>query len=156
MSESDKFAFIPPTPVKGSEQGSTPSLRNWTIPKLIAELQPSGILFPATVKKAELCRLLFSNPSQPQPFTSEEHVSLLTSLMQIHTVLNTLSTSAQLLQHRMDVMEPCLASVVVPAASSGPGPSGSFVGNTSLPLPLVVPSPFDCITICFSCSFYSC
>lgn len=146
--ESDKFAFIPPTPVSGSEHGSPPSLRNWTILKLIAELQCRGIPFSATARKAELFRLLFSSSSQPQPSTSAENVSLLTSLTQIYTVLNMLSTSIQLLQDRMDVMEARPARVEVAAAPTAPVLAGTSTGNTSVPLPVAIPSQLAVLPLC--------
>lgn len=88
VSESDELAFIPPTLTGGLGDGSTPSLRSWTVPRLTAELRHRGIAFPATARKAELFRLLFPSPEQPFPSTSSGQGSILSSLTQIYALLN--------------------------------------------------------------------
>ena len=114
VSDSEDQAFIPATPTRTSEHGSSPSLRSWTIPRLMAELRSRGISFAASARKAELFRLLFPTQAIQQPSTSADQASVLTALTQIHTMLNTLSTSVQLMQDRMDVLEARPAGAVVP------------------------------------------
>lgn len=55
----EDFASIPPPPAGASEHDSTPSLRSWTIPRLMAELRHRGISYPASAHKAELFRPFF-------------------------------------------------------------------------------------------------
>lgn len=67
----EDFASIPPpSPARGSEHGSTPSsLKTWTVPRLMVELQRRGISYPASACRAELFRLLF--PCASASYTSD-------------------------------------------------------------------------------------
>lgn len=104
VADSEDFASIPPSPARGSEHGSTPSLRFWTIPRLKAELQHRGISYPASAHKAELFRLLFPSASGsiPEQVTFR---SVGSSLPQIHPTLSLLATSFQELRARVVVLE---------------------------------------------------
>ncbi|XP_044133871.1 uncharacterized protein LOC122932142 [Bufo gargarizans] len=103
-SDIEEFVSLPPSP-RGSEHGSTPSLRAWTVPRLTAELLRRGIPFAATARKAELFSLLFPATPQARPAASGGNTTISNSLVQIHAVLNTLTSSIQDLQARMEVME---------------------------------------------------
>ncbi|XP_056429550.1 uncharacterized protein LOC130368988 isoform X2 [Hyla sarda] len=87
-----------------SDHTSISSLRNWSIPKLTAELVRRGIPYPATARKAELYRLLSSDTAGP----SNEEVSnctLHTSLTQLHALVNSLSSSLTDMQSRVEAIE---------------------------------------------------
>ena len=106
VADSEDFSFVPPTPPRGgSELGNSPSLRSWTVPRLMAELRRKGIPFPSSARKAELFRLCFPPLSQSSPATSAEHATVHNALVQVHALLNTLATSMVQLQERMEVME---------------------------------------------------
>ncbi|XP_056423233.1 uncharacterized protein LOC130362568 [Hyla sarda] len=103
-SEDEDNSSISLSPSRFSEQGSTMSLRSWTIPKITAELRRRGIPFSATARKAELFRLLCSKSSP----SSEDNVTLATinnSLLQLHVMLNSLLASLNDVQHRLEVVE---------------------------------------------------
>ncbi|XP_056409367.1 uncharacterized protein LOC130327128 [Hyla sarda] len=111
-----------------SDLGSIPSLRNWTIPKLTAELVRKGIPFPATARKAELYRLLVSEHSGPcdQAGPSSEEVSmqtLNTSILQLHTLINSLCS-------RVDTLECKSSEAPAPAPVVG---LTSAIPHTSVP-----------------------
>ena len=66
---------------------SRPSLRSWIVPKLMAKLTKRGIPFQASARKAELFRLLSSDPAgqnQEVVFTD----TIQTSLTQLYGIID--------------------------------------------------------------------
>ncbi|PIO10579.1 hypothetical protein AB205_0047030 [Aquarana catesbeiana] len=74
QADSEDFASTPSSPGADSANDDLQSLRAWTIPKLTAELRRKGIPYPATARKADLFRLLFSPPHywQQSPTSRQE------------------------------------------------------------------------------------
>ncbi|XP_044147721.1 uncharacterized protein LOC122935876 isoform X1 [Bufo gargarizans] len=111
-----------------SEAGSIPSLRSWTIPRLMAELSKRGIPFTASARKAELYRLLMSSAS-PQPQEEVSMATVQTSLAQIHLMLNNLTSSVTDIQSRLDTVE-SRGAVLTPPGPELAIPSTSAAGCT--------------------------
>lgn len=129
------FVSISPSSARESELGSVQSLRTWTVPRLIAELQRRGISYPASARKAQLFRLLFPRTAD----SSAEQVTLRTvaaSLAEIHTTLSSLATSCHELRSRVEVLEN-QPSPVSAAAAAGPVALADS-GSSSIPGPVSV------------------
>ncbi|CAH2299720.1 Hypothetical predicted protein, partial [Pelobates cultripes] len=103
----------PSTPVDNVETASPASLRFWTIPKIAAELRRRGIPYPATARKAELYRLLNTNPETPRPGTSTQAIDGSTPGLQ--ATMSTLLFSVNIINERLEKLENQVA-IINPAA----------------------------------------
>ncbi|XP_040264700.1 myomegalin-like [Bufo bufo] len=138
-SDIDDSLSVPETFVSG--QAGPSSLRNWTIPKLLAELNKRGIPHPASARKAELSKLLMTgpNPSRDQPGTS----SIQLSLVRLQSTMNTLVDSVADVQARVTELK-SWASLAPPALGPLATASTSICLTPGTPssIPQVAPSHF--------------
>ncbi|KAM4796146.1 uncharacterized protein WCC33_001281 [Rhinophrynus dorsalis] len=81
----------------------SPSLRGWTVGKLMAELTRQHIPFPASARKAELFKLLFSSPTPaqihppplPAPSATEQFAQITHMLADIQERVSSLENSSR-------------------------------------------------------------
>ncbi|XP_044128654.1 uncharacterized protein LOC122925402 [Bufo gargarizans] len=123
-----------------SGRSSNRSLRNWTIPKLIAELNRKGIRYPSSARKAELYRILMSEAGSSEEQSSLSSIQL--SLSQLQASINGLVNSVSDIQSRVEVLEvqpstsgQSQATVSTPAALQS-------LQGINIPTPQIVPSHF--------------
>ncbi|XP_073462542.1 uncharacterized protein [Aquarana catesbeiana] len=126
---SEDLASTPSSPGADSANDDLQSLRAWTIPKLTAELRRREIPFPATARKAELFRLLFSPPAAAQSGTQASLQSISSAITQLHSLVTTLSATVTDVQTRVGTLEVHQAA-----------PSLSTV-TTATPMPLLTGTP---------------
>ncbi|XP_044155356.1 uncharacterized protein LOC122941922 [Bufo gargarizans] len=124
-----------------SSQAGPSSLRSWTIPKLLAELNWRGIPHPATARKAELYKLLMTSPSTTAVQPEASAIQL--SLVQLQVTLNSLVDSVTDVRARVSELEsrpPVVPPAPVPLMT--PSTSGWLATGTPRPIPQVSPSHF--------------
>ncbi|XP_044141599.1 uncharacterized protein LOC122931592 [Bufo gargarizans] len=118
--ESDDNLSLPGSSVSG--RASNPSLRSWTVPKLVAELNRRGIRHPASARKTE------PEGSNDQPSLS----SIQLSLLQLQSTIGSLAGSVANIQARMGELEsrppaapPSPAPPAIPSTSQDTAPGTS-------------------------------
>ncbi|KAM4704361.1 uncharacterized protein WCC33_012775 [Rhinophrynus dorsalis] len=126
---------------------SSPNLyRSWTVAKIIKELQSRGIPYPASARKAELFKLLFSPTLTPRPSTSHSptpSISQSTSdLADLQASVATLAESVASIHARLDELgNPPSGHQVAQMVCPGipPSPACAAIGNS---VPAISPAHF--------------
>ncbi|KAM4705103.1 uncharacterized protein WCC33_009958 [Rhinophrynus dorsalis] len=137
---------IQDTPGLVSNLSSHNLYRTWTVAKIIKELQSRGIPYPATARKAELFKLLFSPTSTPRPSTSNSPAPSLSQstsdLADLQASVATLAESVASIHARLDILgnSPSghqVTQMVCPGIS--PNPVSATIGS---PVPAISPAHF--------------
>ncbi|XP_044131008.1 uncharacterized protein LOC122932255 [Bufo gargarizans] len=115
VSDVDDTLSLPGTSV--SSQGGPVALRRWTVPRLVAELAKRGIRHPASARKAELYRLLMTEPSAPE--REDPPPAIQQSLVLLQASLDSLISSVADIRTRVVDLEsrtPASSQAVVPVS----------------------------------------